>query len=974
MRCYNCGFDNRAGAKFCRRCGAVVMLHQRYQVVRLLKKGGMGTVYLAHDTRLGNTPVAIKENLDHSPEAQARFRTEAVLLSRLRHPNLPRVTDHFVLAGRGQYLVMDFIAGESLQDKLDAHAGPLPEGEVLFWIEQVCNALAYLHAQNPPIIHRDVKPANIIVTPEGQAMLVDLGISKVWRAGSLTTDAIRGRGTPGYAPLEQYVGGTDPRTDIYALGATLYTLLTGQEPPESIALSGGVAALAPPRQRNPVLSVHVEQAILKAMALRREDRFPSVAEMKTVLRLPTRSGRAAPPQITPANAARVGQLRILGKGQFHAAARSPDGHWLAVASSIGIWLYHAATLDEQSLLESKHAMNGVTFSPDSRSLAAASQDGAVEIWDVAARRLKHELRGHTRAVTALAFSQSGRQLASGDEEGAVWLWDTASGQGQTAAIRLKFVRSLNFTADGRFIAAAGGNTVAVWNLMDASEQSRLVFGETRPTRYDDAYRAYIDGQEVKCSVSNISLKHGDTVNTIVVGPTTHILASGGEDRTVYLWDVQAMRLLFTLTAHPDAISCLAFSHDGQILASGGKEGAICLWRVRDGRLLQTLEGHTGAINQLTFNTADRLLASASDDGTVRVWAVTTGQAVRQFTGHQPVTNVAFDAQDWLLASQESDDVVLWDLRTGHEFVSLRDTHPEIHDAIHSRQTAAVSCIAISPDGLTLATGDDAGLVRLWNMTNGQLKDARKGSLSPIWDLAFSPNGRILVYTDFMLVSLALSDMSSRRITSATGPFATGITFSPDGRYLCVADPTKVGVLRSASWQMLWRVVLWEPDDAIMIWQVDVAWSPDGHLIAVPTKPGYDKAEYKLVLLDSATGRQVHALPVEAESVAFSPDGQLLASGHQSGAVRLWSMPDGHPLTILQGHTSRVNQVVFSPDGRVLASGSADGTVRLWSMPDGHLLAILQGHTSRVDQVVFSPDGRVLASGSADGTVRLWGVK
>ncbi len=262
-----------------------MVLVNRYRIVKLLGRGGFGAVYRAWDTRL-NIPCAVKENFDATPDASRQFTREASILGSLNHPNLPRVTDHFSVPGQGQYLVMDFVEGEDLQTILDQTGGPAPEAQALSWIAQVCDALNYLHSQQPPIIHRDIKPANIRITPQGKAMLVDFGIAKVYDPLKRTTQGARAV-TPGFAPFEQYgQKPTDARSDIYALGATLYAALTGQTPPESIDRVAG-ADLQPPRKLNPAISPAIERAILQAMALQPPQRFANAVEFKTALhRLP----------------------------------------------------------------------------------------------------------------------------------------------------------------------------------------------------------------------------------------------------------------------------------------------------------------------------------------------------------------------------------------------------------------------------------------------------------------------------------------------------------------------------------------------------------------------------------------------------------------------------------------------------------------------------------------------------------------
>jgi serine/threonine protein kinase len=264
------------------------VLHNRYRIVKLIGQGGFGAVYRAWDLSL-KQPLALKENLDTSQEGQRQFEREANMMAGLRHPNLARVTDHFLIAGQGQYLVMDFIEGTDLDELLQRRAQPFTETEVESWLRQVGGALTYLHARQPPIIHRDLKPQNIIVTPSGEAMLVDFGISKLYNPNQKTTMGARAV-TPGYSPPEQYGGGrTDARTDVYALAATMYMLLTGQEPPESVMLMVGGVSLTPPGQLNGRISAAAEAAIMKGMEINGSQRYPAVADFVNAFCAETRN-------------------------------------------------------------------------------------------------------------------------------------------------------------------------------------------------------------------------------------------------------------------------------------------------------------------------------------------------------------------------------------------------------------------------------------------------------------------------------------------------------------------------------------------------------------------------------------------------------------------------------------------------------------------------------------------------------------
>jgi formylglycine-generating enzyme required for sulfatase activity len=256
------------------------ILNDRYCILKLFGQGGFGAVYQAWDINMDRL-VALKENLDTTPQAQRQFYREAQILFDLSHPNLPRVMDHFVVPNQGQYLMMEYIEGQDLREMLIEAGGPLLEAQVLPWIDQICDALIYLHSQNPPIIHRDIKPANIKITPKEKAVLVDFGIAKSFDPKLRSTSGARVV-TPGYSPLEQYDQEiTDVQSDVYALGATLYHLLTGIKPPASVNIAAeAVPPPLPARLINPTISPLISSSIEKAMQLEKKNRWTSVVDFK----------------------------------------------------------------------------------------------------------------------------------------------------------------------------------------------------------------------------------------------------------------------------------------------------------------------------------------------------------------------------------------------------------------------------------------------------------------------------------------------------------------------------------------------------------------------------------------------------------------------------------------------------------------------------------------------------------------------
>jgi serine/threonine-protein kinase len=353
-RCPQCGKVNPAGSAFCNGCGAMLSaaepapsapaplkptgclspqtrLAGRYVILRRVGRGGMGAVYQAADDRITGKMWAIKEMSDaaitdslEKQRAVDAFRQEAVMLATLDHPNLPKVTDHFSEGGK-QYLVMDFIEGETLEECVDREAGkPLPVEEALRWADQLCSVLTYLHKREPPVVFRDLKPGNVMVTPEGTVKLIDFGIARLFKPGKVADTAFFG--TAGYSPREQYGRGqTDARSDVYALGATLYHLLTGDDPTDHPFDFQDV------HQLNDQVPEHVAAAIAKALAQDPAGRFQSVAEMQRAL-----AEKPSPrPQPASEPQPKVGAPRQPAVAAARAAVAQPAS--IPIASHLNFW-------------------------------------------------------------------------------------------------------------------------------------------------------------------------------------------------------------------------------------------------------------------------------------------------------------------------------------------------------------------------------------------------------------------------------------------------------------------------------------------------------------------------------------------------------------------------------------------------------------------------------------------------------------
>jgi eukaryotic-like serine/threonine-protein kinase len=261
------------------------LIADRYRILRLLGEGGFGAVYLAEDKRLGNKHVALKENFDRSPEAQAQFRLEAQLLANLDHSGLPRVTDHFIESDGHQYLIMDYVEGVDLHERVIATGLSLPDKDAASIMLQISEAVAYLHTRRPqPIIHRDIKPPNIKITSNNRAVLVDFGIAKLYHPHKGTAKVAKAV-TPHFSPPEQYGGKTDARSDVYSLGATLYCLVCAEVPPDAMDRMVKGIGLQPPTRKNTAVHPALSQIIMQALDLNPTQRYPNANHLTAALRV-----------------------------------------------------------------------------------------------------------------------------------------------------------------------------------------------------------------------------------------------------------------------------------------------------------------------------------------------------------------------------------------------------------------------------------------------------------------------------------------------------------------------------------------------------------------------------------------------------------------------------------------------------------------------------------------------------------------
>jgi eukaryotic-like serine/threonine-protein kinase len=655
------------------------LLHSRYNIVSQIGTGGFGAVYQAKDTLFSHRLVAIKEmNQDGlSPqelaEASAAFEHEALLLTDLIHPNLPRIHDHFTENGRS-YVVMDFITGDTLEDYVDKFVRRFSVEAALEIGLQLCTVLDYLHTHQPPIIFRDLKPANIMRTADNHVYLIDFGIARHFKPGK-AKDTIP-LGSRGYAAPEQYgKAQTTPQSDIYGLGATLHQLLTGDDP--SLTLFH----FEPVRLSKLPISAQLNSLLKQMVEMEMSKRPASMAIVKQELQRLLAQQMAQKP--SP-----VVKRRNFVKGCLSVVA--------TCSAAIAITTFVVEKPNVVSLLLA-HPFSGTTpvLSPAPPGPAQAT---------ILSRPL-YTYRGHKGSVTAAAWSPQGQYIASaGTLDSSVQVWDASIIRGivfvpdSMHKVLARFatngqrVDALAWSRDSTRIAAALGNETVDVRSMATGDDRLLHFSQP------------------------------GNANALAWSPGGSRIAAVSGNTSIEVRSATTGGLFFTYTGHAQAVLTLAWSPEGKLIASGGADGIVQVWNATTGRTYVNYSGHSAEVHAVAWSPDSRQIVSGGADGTVQVWEATTGRPLFTYRGHAGGVNaVAWQGEPLLLPGREARiasggadaTVQVWSFgravnRRHEQVMSLQG---EI--LMYRGHSGQVTSVTWSPDGQYIASGSEDGTVQVW---------------------------------------------------------------------------------------------------------------------------------------------------------------------------------------------------------------------------------------------------------------------
>ena len=892
-----------------------------YKLLQEIGEGGMGVVWMAEQSEPIKRRVALKLIRGNfaGKKVIARFEAERQALAMMDHPNIARVLDAGATEAGLPYFVMELVEGIPITKYCDQKRLTIHERLELFI--QVCDGIQHAHTKG--IIHRDIKPGNVLVTQYDRtpvAKVIDFGIAKAMEAEltdkTLFTEFGQVMGTYLYMSPEQAEMNAlaiDTRTDVFALGVLLHELLTGETPvtKRQFEEAAGLQILHLIRSQEPSkaserVSTSSNEKVITKRGLNRHQLATTLrGDLDAILMVATANERDR--RYKTAESLSSDVQRFLSGDMVTARAPSPAYRFRKlVARNRGLVTFVTAVI---VLLIAAIAGTsyGLLEAEEKATLARESEAAAIDSKgkEVAARRQADKIADSARDSEMLARFK----LANAR-------WDTNRAADAKATLQTIPPEYRDFEwhfCNRHFLGSymtLYGHHNKVMDVAFSPDGEHILSAS-----FDGVVKIWdgVMGRELRTLKADLT-----HTSCLAVDPSGTRIASGGHDSIARVWNLATGEQLVEFEGHKETvITDLAFSPDGKRVATaGGADDTVKIWNAQSGDEIETLRGHTGLVVGVAFSPDGQHLASV-DYEAVRIWDANSFEELMVLRGHRaPLSSAAFSPDGVHIASCGHDETVrIWNISTGEELLRL-----------HSDTQGGTHCLTFSPDGRRLAAGGIDRQIRIWEVKSGELVASLKGHAAIVNGLTFSTHGDRLVSGSMDGTIKVWKDLMTSGIDSVDGNQRSvkSVAFSPDGT----------------------KVISAGSDKTVMVW-------------------------------DGQTGEELLRLEGHLKgvnSVAYSPDGLRIASGSDDRTVRLWDANLGDHLATLNGHTGSVLSVCFSPTSDQLASASVDHTVRIWNTNSSRQIFTLRGHDDFVHDVKFIPGGEQVVSASSDKTVKFWDIR
>ncbi|MFH2000404.1 MAG: protein kinase, partial [Planctomycetota bacterium] len=958
-----------------------------FRILEEMGRGGMGVVYEAEQITM-HRKVALKvlpPHLSMSRQAIQRFRREAEAGGRQAHPSI--VSIYAVGEHEGiHFIAQEFVeGGATLADRLERSrkTGSIPRGyfrETAMLVAKVADALHFAHATG--VIHRDVKPSNILLARDGTPKVSDFGLARVEDALALSRSGDFA-GTPYYMSPEQVSSRRshiDFRTDIYSLGVTLYEMLTLSRPFEAETTQEVLKKVIFDEPREPHklsrrVPIDLSVICLKAMEKRPDQRYETMRAFMddlnrylsgdVILASPAGAGTRIwrrvkrNPALSTAVGVAMATVFILFMYVFWSypvildernnAIRARDAKERQLKVSEGLRLANQSTI----MLPQNPGLALLLGIESSKRNPGLLANNAV----LQALKMCREIKAlyHDDNVLDAIFTRDGRCILTVLEGKAAFLWDAGSFE-PLAAFEGHGADLLtaSFSPDNtKLITGSKDFTALVWDLHTCKSLVRLCGHTDRVKAVSfspDSGRALTASADGSARIWDVNTGttffhltgHTEPLSDACFSPDGKTVVTASNDHTARIWDGDTGQTLFVLRGHSARTGSVRFSADGQHVITASDDCTARIWDTSTGKTIFVLRGHENEVLAACFSPDSTRAVTGSFDSTARIWDTATGETVARLVGHEnDVRAVCFSPDSRRVATSSWDETArIWDATTGVEIMTL-----------HGHEMS-VESVCFSPDGMKILTGSRDATARLWDLESNRRIITLAGHGNIVLAAEFNPDGNRIATASMDETARIWDAQTGREIAAFKGHthWVGTARFSPDGERLL-----------TASWDgtaKVWDLGTGEPflhlekhDGFIRT----ACFSPDG------TKVLTGGDDQKVRVWDAFTGALLLLLEEPeikglVNCVCFSPDSQRIAVAVRDPVVNIWQVETGERTAGLWGHERLVRCARFSPDNEKLLTGSDDKTARLWEVATGRELAILRGHEGSVLFADFSPDG------------------